>query len=236
MKGAYFMNSQTVNDGKQDIKYTDLKQLKIYTDSFFIYAQVNPTDSVSSFGVGTYTSDTGTVIENVIYSARDSIINSGPSTFKLNITKTPDGYTQVIPHIVSDSQDYRLTEEYRSVGKDETSPLDGVWKQTDFYLVKGNDTARSPRTQYKAFYKGYFVYGHTYKDSANKSFTGIGFGTFKMDGDNRVNETDLNSTYSIQVGQTFPVDIELNGSNKYRQTIVNPDSSKSIETYERLKK
>ncbi len=32
MPGAYFMISQTINDGKKDTKLTDLKQLKIYTD------------------------------------------------------------------------------------------------------------------------------------------------------------------------------------------------------------
>jgi hypothetical protein len=43
------------------------------------------------------------VIENNIYSARDTIINS-LATYKLNITTTPDGYTQVIPEIVINSQ------------------------------------------------------------------------------------------------------------------------------------
>ena len=116
MPGAYFMISQTVNDGKTDTKYTDLKQLKIYTDSMMMYAQVNPSDSVSGFGVGFYTADTGTVFENNMYSARDTTINS-PATYSLKITTTPDGYTQVIPEIVIDSEKSELTEEYQSVGK-----------------------------------------------------------------------------------------------------------------------
>src|SRR5664279_2935899 len=75
MPGAYFMTSQTINDGTKDTKYTDLKQLKIYTDSFMMYTQLNPSDSVSGFGVGSYTAtDTGTVIENDVYSSRDTII------------------------------------------------------------------------------------------------------------------------------------------------------------------
>src|ERR1019366_6132476 len=165
MPGAYFMTSQTVNDGKKDTKYTDLKQLKIYTDSMMMYVQVNPGDSVSGFGVGFYTADTGTVIENNIYSARDTIINS-PATYSLNITTTPDGYTQVIPEIVIGPQKSKLTEEYQSVGKVQKTPLDGVWKETDFYTIKGTDTTRSKRTQFKAFYDGYFMFGHTFKDSA----------------------------------------------------------------------
>jgi hypothetical protein len=235
MPGAYFMTSQTVNDGTKDTKYTDLKQLKIYTDSMMMYAQVNPGDSVSGFGVGFYTADTGTVTENNIYSARDSIINS-PATYSLNITTTPDGYTQVIPEIVINSQKSKLTEEYQSVGKAQKTPLDGVWKETDFYTVKGIDTTRSNRTQFKAFYDGYFMFGLTFKDSANRNFTGIGFGTFVMDGDNKIKETDLNSTYSIAVGQSFPVDFEMSGSDNYKQTIVSADGSKSVEFYVRVKK
>lgn len=236
MQGAYFMISQTVNDGKKDTKYTDLKQLKIYTDSFMMYTQVNPADSVSGFGVGSYTADTGTVTENVIYSARDTTFNGGPATYKLNITKTPEGYTQVIPRIVTDSQTFKLTEEYQATGKDQKTPLDGVWKQTDYYILRGKDTLRSKRTQFKAFYAGYFMYGHTVNDSTHKNFTGIGFGTFEMAGDNKIKETDLNSTYSIAVGQSFTVDFEMNGPDKYKQVIVSADSSKSVEFYERLKK
>ena len=236
MPGAYFMKSQIINDGKKDTKFTDLKQLKIYTDSFMMYTQVNPGDSVSAFGVGSYTADTGTVTENVIYSASDSTFNASPATYTLNITTTPGGYTQVIPEIVIDSLKSKLTEEYQSVSKDQKTPLDGVWKETDFYVVRGKDTTRSERTQYKAFYAGYFMYGHSFKDSANKEFTGIGFGTFEMDGDNKIKEVDLNSTYSIAVGQSFPIDIEFNGPDNYKQTIESADGSKSVEYYQRVKK
>jgi hypothetical protein len=80
------------------------------------------------------------------------------------------------------------------------------------------------------------MYGHSFKDSANRNFTGIGFGTFEMNGDNKMKETDLNSTYSIAVGQSYMIDIEMNGTDNYKQTISYPDGSKSVEYYERLKK
>ena len=108
MPGAYFMKSQTINDGQNETKFTDLKQLKIYTDSLMMYTQVNPSDSVSAFGVGFYTADTGTVTENVIYSASDTNFNDSPITYTLNITTTPDGYDQVIPEIVIDAQKPKL--------------------------------------------------------------------------------------------------------------------------------
>ena len=154
MPGAYFMTSQTINDGKKDTKYTDLKQLKIYTDSMFMYAQVNPSDSASGFGVGFYTAETGTVIENSIYSSRDTTYTTAPATYTLNITKTPDGYDQVIPEIVINSQKSKLTEEYQSVGKAQTTPLDGVWKETESYIIKGKMLIDlSPQ-----FIKGSFVH------------------------------------------------------------------------------
>jgi hypothetical protein len=236
MPGAYLMTSQTVNDGKKDTKLTSLKQLKIYTDSFWMYSQVNPADSVSGFGVGSYTADTGIVTENVIFSARDTTNNSSQPTYKLNIKKTPDGYEQVIPEIVIDSQKSKLTEEYQAVGANTKTPLDGVWKEINSYLLKGNDTTKNARTQYKAFYAGYFMFGSANKDSASKNYTVIGFGTFKWVNNTKIEETDLNATHSIVAGQTFPIDIEISGNDNYRQTITQPDGTKSIENYERVKK
>ena len=236
MPGAYLMVSQTVNDGKTDTKLTGLKQLKIYTDSFFMYAQVNPADSVSGFGVGSYTAAKGTVMENVIYSARDTTYNATPAIYTLNITKTPDGYEQVIPEIVINSQKSRLTEVYQTVGTTAKTPVDGVWRETNSYTLRGNDTTRNVRTQFKAFYAGYFVFGSSNKDSASKNRTVIGFGTFKMTGNTKMEETDLNATYSIAAGRTFTIDIEMTGTDNYNQTITNADGSKSVEFYERLKK
>ena len=236
MPGAYLMTSQIVNDGKKDTTYITLKQLKIYTDNFMMYAQVNPADSVSSFGVGSYTADTGTVTENVIYRASDTTYNAAPASFKLNITKTPDGYEQVIPEIVIDSQKYKLTEVYLTSGTTAKSPLDGVWKEINSYNLNGKDTTKNVRTQFKAFYAGNFMFGHTLKDSASKNRTGIGFGTFEMIGNNKMKETDLNSTYNIIAGQSFNIDIEMTGTDNYKQTITNADGTKSVEYYERLKK
>jgi hypothetical protein len=236
MKGAYFMTSQTITNDKENVTYSDLKQLKIYTDSFMMYAQVNPADSASGFGVASYSSDSGKIVENAIYTSRENGFSTSPASYSLTITKTPEGYTQFIPDIIIDSAKSKLTEEYQSVGKAQTTPLDGIWKQTAFYVIKGNDTTMDNRTQYKAFYQGYFMFGQTTKDSSGKIQTGIGFGTFAMNGDNKIKETDLNSTYAIIAGNSFDVNFEMRGPDNYTQTIIYPDSSRSVELYERLKK
>ncbi|HJY23651.1 MAG TPA: hypothetical protein VJ279_12235 [Hanamia sp.] len=234
--GTYLMKSQTLNDGKKDTRYTDLKQLKIYTDKFFMYTQVNPNDSVSAFGVGTYVAGKNdSLTENVIYSASDTSFNAEPASYHLSIELTSEGYNQVIKDIVFDGQKSMLTEEYNRIGTKTTSALDGVWKEIKGYSVSGTDTVEYNRTQYKAFYSGYFMFGHSVKDSSGKTRVGMGFGTFELEGNNKLMETDLNSTYSIIAGQSFTIDISMDGADKYHQTITNSDGSKSIEFYERLK-
>lgn len=235
MPGTYLMQSQTLNDGTKDTKLNALKQLKIFTDDFFMYAQVNPQDSVSAFGVGSYTTDKGTVTENVIYSSSDTVIGT-PNIYKLDIEKNQDGYIQVIPEILIQSQKNKLTEEYQTVGTSAKTKLDGVWKETKSFNIVGGDTILNNRTQYKAYFAGYFMFGHTVKDSTSKNHTGIGFGTFVMNNDTQIKETDLNSTYSIIAGNSFDIAIEMDGTDKYKQTLTNADGSIGVEYYERLKK
>jgi len=235
MPGTYLMESQTVNYNNNDTKNTDLKQLKIYTDRFMMYTQLNPTDSTSGFGVGSYTSDTSGVTENIIFSASGAIKDSTHPSYKLNIITTPDGYNQVIPEIVIAGQKSKLTEVYQKVGTAVKSPLDGVWKELESYGIKKNDTTRNNWIQYKAFYEGYFMFGQSQKDSSSVRQTAIGFGTFDVVGNNQIKETDLNSSLPVVAGHSFLVEYELNGTDHYTQTITYPDSSRSVEKYERLK-
>jgi len=78
------------------------------------------------------------------------------------------------------------------------------------------------------------MFGITDKDSTGKISTGVGFGTYAMEGDNQLKETDLNSSYSIIAGESFLIDVKFDGNDKYVQTITHPDSSKTVEYYERL--
>ncbi len=235
MPGTYLMQSQTLNDGTKDTKLTALKQLKIYTDVFFMYTQVNPQDSVSAFGLGSYVADKGGITEDVIYSSSDTIVGT-PASYKLDIEKNPDGYSQFIPEILIQGVKNKLTEEYQAVGTSAKTSLDGVWKEIRSFNIKGSDTVPNNRTQYKSYFAGYFMFGQTVIDSSSKTHTGVGFGTFEMKSDNQIMETDLNSTYSIIAGNTFNVAIEMDGADKYKQTINNADGTTGVEYYERLKK
>lgn len=236
MPGAYNMISQSIFDGSKDTTYTTLKEFKIYTEGYMMYVNFNPKDSVSRFGIGSYTADSGKVVENVIYGASDTSSSTNPNSYNLMIEKTSKGYKQVIPSIVSGGITYRLTEDYESVGTSAKSPLDGAWKQTRSYIIKGNDTIPNSVTQYKAYFAGYFMFGHHFADSAGRQHTGIGYGTFEMTAPLKVKEHVTTSAYYQARDKTFNLDIEMIGTDAYKQTITNDDGSKSVEEYERLKK
>ena len=236
MPGAYTMLSRTVNDGKKDTTYTNLKELKIYTDDHMMYVVVNPADSVSGFGIGTYSADTGTVVEKLMYRASDTSATSTAAGFFLQIEKTPKGYKQLMPGISSEGKKLKITEEYESVGAAVKSPLDGAWKAINVYAIKGKDTVTTKIAQYKTYYAGNFMFGHTYMDSTNKLHTGMGYGTFEMNGTNKVKESVSASNYYQVRGKSFDIDIEMNGTDEFTQTITNTDGSKDVELYQRLKK
>lgn len=235
MPGAYRMLSQTVNDGKKDSTIANLKSLKIYTDDYMMYANINPADSVAGFGIGTYSADTGTVTEHVIYWGRDTAESKAPDNYTLLIEKTSKGYKQIIPEIGTGANKVKLTEEYDSAGTNVKTALDGAWKQTGAYVIKGKDTTTRKATQFKTYFAGHFVWGHTYADSTNKLHTGIGFGSFVLNG-NKIKETvDASSYYQIR-GTTVNIDIELKGSDEFKQTMDAGDGYTNVETYQRLKK
>jgi hypothetical protein len=225
MPGAYKMLSQNIKYEKVDTTYKTTQQMKIYTEDYMMYTNVNSLDTISSFGIGTYTIDKDTVTENVIYTASDTTATTNPGKYKLIIDKSTNGFVQVIPDILTQGRHIKLTEEYESAGTKITSPLDGAWKQTRSYSIKGNDTVNNKVTQYK-----------TSVDSSGKQHTGTGFGKFEMNGNNKVKESMAGSTFYQVRGHDFDIDIVMNGADGFTQTINNADGSKSVEVYERLKK
>src|SRR4051812_34666897 len=92
--GAYKLLLQVLTVGAKDTSFGDMRQLKIFTQDYMMYANVNKSnpDSVSSFGIGRYSISAGKVIENVLYSATGAKTSSEPATFYLDITKTAKGF------------------------------------------------------------------------------------------------------------------------------------------------
>lgn len=236
VQGAYKMLSQSMKSNTVDTTSTSGTQLKIYTDDFMMYAGLNSPDSISYFGIASYSANMDTVLEHVLYSANDSTSDDTARHYTLVIEKTAKGYKQVIPEIGTGDNKIKLTEEYETVGTTSTSALDGAWKQVKRYWIKGKDTtvANNP-VQYKVYQSGYCIWGNTWADSLNKKHTGIGFGTFTLNG-NKVKESMTASTYADVRGHDFNIDIEMNGKDGFTQTMNNPDSTKGVEVYIRMKK
>jgi hypothetical protein len=236
MSGAYRMLLQSVDLGTRDSSYTN-EQLKIYTDQHMMFARINSPDSISGFGIGSYSVNGDTVTENLIFYADDSTANSTPVSFKLHIDKTDKGFRQFIGGMEGNSgQKVDLTEKYDSVGSGAVTPLDGAWKQSAVYWIKGKDTSKYEATQYKTYYSGYVIWGNSSKDSSNKIHTRIGFGKFTMPTANKVRESMIASTVYQVRGKDFDIGIEMPGNDKFKQTIENADGSKTVEVYEKLKK
>jgi hypothetical protein len=101
MPGAYKMLSQNIKYEKVDTTYKTTQQMKIYTEDYMMYTNVNSLDTISSFGIGTYTIDKDTVTENVIYTASDTTATTNPGKYKLIIDKSTNGFVQVIPDILT---------------------------------------------------------------------------------------------------------------------------------------
>lgn len=234
IQGVYRMLSQSFTDGTETQSFP-IKQLKIFTEHYMMYANVNPADSVSSFGVGSYTEGDNMVTENILYSASGNSSDDTSRTFKLAIEKTAKGYKQVIRNIGPDEK-FTLTEEYETITNNSRSPMDGVWKQLKSYNIKGNDTSWNNVVQFKTYHAGHFIWGNSFTDSSSKKYTGIGFGTFKMNSNNKIMETIESSTFSQINGQTFTVNIEMKGKDWFRQNIVDTDGTIAVEEYQRFKK
>jgi hypothetical protein len=236
MQGAYTMLSQKINSNGKD-STMDVQQLKIYTDHHFMYAHSLPGDSLGNYGIGRYTMNNGKVTEYSMYTGANG---EHMDTFDVSITKNPEGYMQVI-NFPPDNQGNKfiLTETYRNDSKNMKSPLDGAWKMTKvtIYPKDGQPTVVDHPTQYKVYQSGHYMFGATQLDSATKKpVSSYGYGTFTMDGPDKITETATNSTFkSSLVGNPVQLKIAMKGKDQYAQTIVWPDGTKTVEEYERLK-
>ncbi|TDH26798.1 hypothetical protein EXU57_08275 [Segetibacter sp. 3557_3] len=238
MAGAYRMLTQVFTRGEQDTSYDAAKQLKIYTPQHMMYANILPggADTFSSFGVGRYSIKDGKVIEDIFYSGSDTSVNSTTRSYTLDITKSAKGYKQVIDAIgTSNGQKLKLTETYEQIGSAQKSPVDGTWKLVKVYSVSGKDTTDSKVTQYKTYYAGHFIWGRTALNDAGKNETAVGFGSFEMNGQQKLRETVFASTYSVLNGQTVAIDIKMNGTDSYIQSFNVSDNEVHTEVYSRLK-
>lgn len=216
-----------------DTTITDLQQVKIYTPTHFIYANL-AADSSVGFGFGSYMQQHAKITENSIYNGTSL---DTAADFTLEIQREQNGYTQVIPDIRVGGVSYKLTEKYVTIPSTGPSPLDGAWEQTHAITITGNDTTTVQQKHFKVYQGGHFMFVHRYPvDSAGTKFSnGFGFGTFTMDGESVI-ETNSLSNYSFILQKPITVTVKLNGTDAFVQTIADTaNKSISMEYFKRVK-
>lgn len=233
LTGAYSQLSATLKGNGIDTTTVD-KQLKIYTSNYMMYAFFSEDDSVSAFGIGTYSAEPGLIKENIFFTADDSTFNFTLRDYTLEIENTDTGFKQVIQEI-GDSLKYQLTEVYERTGTAQTTPLDGAWQLASFTSITSGDTIKRDITAYKVYYAGNFMFGNSYHDSTKFHHTGIGYGTFEYVNDTQIKESVKVSTYKTLTGKTFNISIARNGPNQFTQTLTFENGQQDIEVYKRMK-
>jgi len=236
LTGVYKMEKQVVNDGTKDDVYlaTDGNtQYKIYTADSYFYIFVGKDSSVG-FGLGSYKNKDGKVEETNIYNGGSL---DTTSTAILAITKTNNGYSQIINDIVVRGTKYKLTEEYSSIPSNGISLLDGVWQQTKNIVVTGKDTVDNTYNEYKVYQGGHFMWAARYlADSAKNTYTKIvGHGTFNFTNDALTEDLEMSSLKGI-TGK-YNITVKFNGLDEYtQQTMDSARSSIGFKTYKRISK
>lgn len=79
------------------------------------------------------------------------------------------------------------------------------------------------------------MFGSSSKDNTGKIITNMGYGNFGNINEKKFDEMDMNSTYPTVAGHSFTINYEMPDHDHYKQTILNPDKTSSIEIYERVK-
>lgn len=235
LSGAYLMLSQSLEGSSVDTTFTERKQLKIYTNHYMMYVRLDLEDSVSSFGVGTFSIKRGKLTEHIIYSATDTVENTNSFSGTVVISKRLKGYEQVIPQIMSDKGKIRLTEDYQLLTTGSPSPLDGIWKLTVAYTIEQKDTVQKKVVKYKTYYKDNFSAGKFTTDSAGKHRTMVEYGTFRMNGKNKLKENITYSTLSLRKDQSYDLDIFITGNDVLTQKVTYATGIEEIEKYTRMK-
>lgn len=234
IRGAYKMLSQHV---KLDTIEQTLShpQLKLYTETYMMFASYNSSISNATFCIGPYTYMSDHADETVVYRASDSLYIDTPFNYVLQVEPTEKGYKQVIRDMELRGQKFTLTEEYEYQGTPIPSPLDGAWLLETSYKVSGNDTSRISGTQYKTYYAGNFIFGHTWLDSLNIHRTSVVFGTFEMKDEKTAREIVQGSNFSDLIGRSFDVNLSFNGPDEFTQTIKDGNGI-LLERYRKLGK
>jgi len=231
--GVFKLNKQIISNGRWDTTWIK-EQAKIYTDRYYIYSGLSADSSVR-FGFGTYELEAGnTVAEHNIFNSK--ALDSA-QIFVVHVKQTHKGFTGTVPEWArSGSSVYKLTEDYSKVALSPASELDGVWELNKIYWVKGKDTIRQHRNQFKVFWRGHFMFIHRYPvDPVGAQLkNGFGYGKFALKG-NKLMETEEMSSHAELINRNFLLKVTIK-ADEYTQVLNDPKTNmQTTEIYKRIK-
>lgn len=214
--GVFILNKQTLSASGWDTSWMK-DQAKIYTDHYYIYAGTTSDQDVR-FGLGTYELDTAhTVVEHNIFNSKAL---DSTQIFVVKINKTSKGFIGIVPGWTrSNGTIYKLTEVYSEIASPAASALDGVWELDKIYWVKGKDTIRQHRNQFKVFWQGHFIVIQRYPTDpvGTKLKNGFEYGKFYLAGNNLYEREEM-SDRSALTGNNVALRISFNSQDEYIQT------------------
>ena len=233
ISGIFRIESKSLKNPLIDTFYSDQNQVKIYTDEFYAYTNLQE-DSTASFGIGFYEADGDQLLEHNMYST--SALDT-PYVFKLKIEKAEERYKQTIDQLKINGVPTKLVEQYVSIPAVGTSAIDGIWKLSRYCQVIGKDSLFENRVQYKIFHKGYFMFVQDMKSKTDtlKLRSGFGFGIFELN-DEEITETNLFSTYPSIIDKKIKLNLIFDGGDDYYQIMPSDvEGQKVVEFYTRIK-
>lgn len=235
--GAYTLTHEE-RDGIESVSGPiEVNKIKIFTQDYYMQAQKNKLDSITSFEIGTYNLEGSNLIQQVIFSSYGPT-NYKPTIDSFDLKIIGVDAIRLAKNKNSESKEHRQNvETYKRVGHKSLSIIDGVWQQTNIYSILGQDTTWDKGTNYKIMYDGYVIWGDFHIDPVTKKHnTFMGFGTFVLKGNNQLAETYIKSNYETNEGKTFHIDVAFKNDDEFIQSILDEKTgTRYIESYQRLK-
>lgn len=235
INGVYKMDSQeafTTDTDSLLMKAENPNQIKMFTDTHFLWVKFGA-DSVGNFGIGSYTFADGKVQETSIFTSDG---NENPAKFEVNVELTETGYNQEIPSMDYNGSKIKLTEKYTRAVEGAAGDLDGLYKASNNYFVKGADTIRQNYPDYKMYNKGNFAWAiRPLMDTAKNAYVAyLGAGTFTQEGDLVKETTTLTNLPGDGLG-IMELKITNKTENEFIQVINQKDGSVRYTTYTKVK-
>lgn len=234
LKGTWkLVNSQW---GKmKKLKKPKREIYKIFTDKHFFFIYYSD-KKFSGAGGGTYSYTADSFTEKLDYYSWDSTAVGSPQTFDWTITNNQLNQKGKIEN-TDKYDDYVINEYYERVeeGNWGDAPLAGVWEVTKATYGDETQTAEETASRVLKIFTPKHWYGIFY-DKLTGTFKGVGFGTYKLKGDQYYETLNAYSWDQSAVGETYHFTMTIAPTTLIQKGKINSDKYKNYTIREEFKK